>query len=382
MGTLLIRPGRLINVNFLLLLALPCAWCFQGVDAGPSATLYALSSPEVLRSPNILPNSELLFIDPVTGTTRRTVRIGFSADAQLSPDGKRIYVSSSYVSAPNVPDRKCFIETFDTATGALVAKVLNPDGQQYTSDIHDVTAMAISPTGNWLYITKLQFKEKSKSYSFYIAAFNTSSRRFLPARFFLSGCQAPTLLPSKKDLELSAVCADGTYIRKITFHQSDVLDIPISLPNAFVKSGLAVVVDQSQIGTLTFISGTGGVISVDKSSGQITERNANLHFQRDLGLVRGLVSGTRHEAYFGSAVEDHEGPERFDEIVGIDVNSGSVIHAVRVQPFFNLTLSQDEKTVYLTHPSKSTITVLDAATMKEINSIPLIAKTPYFAAAR
>lgn len=382
MVAMLFLSARLMTVSLLLLCVAQFAWCPQGVDARSSITLYVLSSPESLSAPDVVPYSELLFIDPLTGNIRRAIRVGFSADAQLSQDGKRIYVSSSYVSGPDSPDRKCFVETYDTATGALIAKVLNPDGQQFTLPIHDAKTMAISPTGDWLYITKMEFSTKTKSYKFYVAAFDTLKQRFLPAHFSLPGCPNPTLLPSAKDLEVDATCVGATTIHKISFNQSDALDTLLPLPGSFKQSRLAAVVDQFQSGALMFISGAGAVFSVDTSTGHIAGLGTSLRFGKDLGLVRAFFSDTRREAYFGAAIKDHDWSERFDEIVGIDVDNGAVVRTARVQPFFNMTLSRDEKTIFLLQPLLSKIAVIDASTMKERNSIQLLGQTPYYAVAR
>lgn len=373
---------RLTTVGLLLFCVTRVACCLQALNARSSSTLYVLSSPERLSPPGILPYSELLFVDPTTGRIRRTIRIGFSADAQLSPDGKRIYVTSSYVSNPDAPDRKCFIETFDMVTGALIAKVLNPDGQQFSLSIHDAKAMIVSPNGRWLYLTKMNVNIRTKSWNLYVAAFDTSKQSFLAASFSLAGCENPTLLPSAKDLELYATCAGSTSVHKISFNQSSALGTLVPLPGGFKKSWLAALVDEVNIGTLTFISGAGDVISMDTLTGQLTGRGRSLRFGRNLGSVRALVSGTRREAYFGSAMKDHNWSERFDEIIGIDANSGAVVRTARVQPFFNMALSRDGRTIFVLRPLQSTITVVDAATMKDSMSIRLVGKTPYYATAR
>ena len=98
--------------------------------------------------------------------------------------------------------------------------------------------------------------------------------------------------------------------------------------------------------------------------------------------MRALASDTRREAYFGSAIEDHNWSERFDEIVKINSNNGAVVRTARVQPFFNLTLSSDGKTIYMLSPLKSTVTVMDTSTMRKVASLQLVGKTPYYAAAQ
>src|SRR5579875_3248616 len=70
-------------------------------DAAPSTVLYVLSSPQAPPSSETVPYSNLMFVDPRTGNITRSLKVGFSADMKVSPDGKRVYVSSSYVSDPN-----------------------------------------------------------------------------------------------------------------------------------------------------------------------------------------------------------------------------------------------------------------------------------------
>jgi hypothetical protein len=78
--------------------------------------------------------------------------------------------------------------------------------------------MAISPSGNWLYVVKMHVAGLN---DVYLTTFNTVNRQFIPSRATLAGCRNTVLLPSHEDLKLSVICAGSPLVRDITLGDSE-----------------------------------------------------------------------------------------------------------------------------------------------------------------
>lgn len=148
--------------------------------------------------------SQVLAIDLSTSKVVRTFRAGHMPDQVVSPDGSRLYISSStwddYAHL-----WKLSLDTYDTRSGVLTAQADNPDDMIYTGEEYP-TRMKMSPSGKFIFILKNHQTVANDEY--YMAIFDTALNAFLPYRVSLPGCRAAVFSPADEDPEADIACID------------------------------------------------------------------------------------------------------------------------------------------------------------------------------
>lgn len=92
-------------------------------------------------------SGQVLLIDP-QGQVHGRITTGFSPEIVLSPDGKRLYLTSKDFSAD-------MLSTIDTGTGRVIQTV-RFDGLWTYPIMSDHSNMAISADGRWLYVQMMR----------------------------------------------------------------------------------------------------------------------------------------------------------------------------------------------------------------------------------
>lgn len=315
--------------------------------------------------------SRVLLVDPVRGKVVRSIRVGASPDMVLAPDGRFLYVTSEIYDVEN-HTMEPRLQVFDN-TGSLVASVANPDavgstGAEYPS------RMAISPSGNWLYVVKMHV---AGFVDVYLTVFNTMTRQFIPSRVTLRGCGNTVLLPSHEDLKLSVICAGSSLVRDITMGDSEESSktnaIPV-IPGQETRRIIWNLVfshqDDDELGLMTANGARYTVYRQTSKSEYVAPAPApgpGTPARVNAGLQNGAVSQDGTSVFFGDEGTPHTYSSRFDQIVKADTETMTQQKVIPTTiPFFSFALSRDGKTAFTASPDKSTVTVIDMASGKTV----------------
>ena len=320
--------------------------------------------------------SRVLLIDPSDGKVMRTYEAGMYPDIALAPDGRRIYVSSSRANA-NTQLLEGFLEVYDTASGALVSRVANPDTMQATMPVYP-TRMAFAPSGKYIYM--LKDHNTPETTDFYIAAFDTIGNRFLRDHVSIPECHS-VLLPTTQDLTLYVGCMDNGTVRAITLSDSSE---PLKHALLNVKGfnlvhrwgAMFLEPDEKRIG---FIARDGSGFLLDVAS-ETTQTLGNALIDGKLnGMQVALASRSQDAVYFAAGQPRGEIFDFYNEVVKADLNTVAVRATLTSSiPFFSMSLSDDGNTLYTVNPNRATITVVDAASTREVRRLAPIGQTPIF----
>ena len=318
--------------------------------------------------------SKVLVVDPVRGESTASYNAGTDADMAVSPDGTRLYVTSSYWN-DQLQENESFLEVYDTGSHAQIAKIPNQDPVQSTAPIHP-SRMAVSPSGKWLYMMKV--RNPQSAMDIYVAAFDTEHNSFLPGRVVVNGCKASVLLPKSEDRQVDVLCKSGKYVHEITFGMTADTTVdnrhPIELPGTGLAKWQVALLRPSD-GSVAMIGADGTTLALSSSGS--TELFSKTSMLQSTSLSRALVSpGNPANAYFGTAQEPLSVFEQFNQIVDVDTETMAVKNShTTVLPFYAMSLSNDGGTIYTVSPIHSKVTAIEVGSLRELRQLS-IGKTP------
>jgi DNA-binding beta-propeller fold protein YncE len=169
----------------------------------PSELLYILDSNDNKNE------SQVLVVDVEDGRIIKTFKAGSTPDMALSPDGKRLYITSTSWTADRWGAGS--LDVFDTASGALIKRVDNPDRGLSTVPQYP-SKMVTSKNGRWLYIYKVHQTLDGDEH--YVAAFDTHKGRFLSEVQKTPFCGGYGIMqPLPADRQLAVVCRESSDVR-------------------------------------------------------------------------------------------------------------------------------------------------------------------------
>lgn len=350
------------------LLAVSGAWC-QGKNSedvkARSGWLYVLDT----QKRGVV--GRVLLVDPDRAKIVRPITVGNSADMVLAPDGRFLYVTSE-IFYPEKQTLENRLQVFDRS-GVLLADVANPDGIGSTGPEYP-PRMAISPSGNWLYVVKMHVAGFNEVY---LTAFNTGTRQFIPSRVTLPGCPNTVLLPSHEDLKLSVICAGSSLVRDITLGDSEESSKTNAIPvipgpeTTGIKWNLVFSHQGGdELGLMT-ANGAGYTVHRQTSKSDYVAPapapEPRTPARVNAGLQEGEVSQDGTSVFFGDEGTPHTYSSRFDQIVRADTETMTQQKVIPTTiPFFSFALNRDSRTAFTASPDKSTVTVIDVASGKTI----------------
>ncbi len=190
------KGGRALTTYFAMALVVTAIVSVITINAkGATVSSTSRGGLYVLDTNNGAVNSQIILVDPSTGVVMRTYNTGYHPDMALSPDGTRLYVSSTRDNAINKP--RNVLETFDTVSGTVLSSVDNPDSFLSTVPAYG-TSMAMSPSGKYIYMMKLHTTKETTDE--YVTAFDTQNERFLKDHVSLNTECNFVLLPTNDEL--------------------------------------------------------------------------------------------------------------------------------------------------------------------------------------
>jgi YVTN family beta-propeller protein len=374
----------------------------------PSESLYILDSNHNKEE------SQVLVIDVEDGRVIKTFKAGSTPDIALSPDGKRLYIASTWWTT----DRRGggTLDVFDTASDALLKRIDNPDRGLSTLPEYPST-MVISKNGRWLYIYKVHQTLGGDEH--YVATFDTHNGRFLSEVQKTPFCGGYGILqPLLADRQLAVVCRESSDVRfldlarngsarsRTTAFGSDATGAPTQkvsilskrVPEHGHRVGPAFL--SSDGVTLTIIMGDGRFLRVDNGSRTILEKDrvdgearessggANKPEQatsRDWLADSWIryqapalsTDGSKLYVGIGRLVHLQQGVQLFDRIAVFDSKTLRRVGIIKTsQLFYSMVLSKDGRHLYAVSPEQASVMVIDAATQQEVRTIYGMGRTP------
>jgi len=381
---------RPLSLLLIILAAIPKSRAQQNqpVPDDVPGKLYVLDAGNSKKKPQVL------VVDPSNGKVIRTYRAGDQPDMALSPDSKLLYISSSFENAAS--GRESFLDIYDTASGALLNHISNPEALQHKVPVYG-SSMVMSPDGNRIYIEKYHWvPERPGPTGCYTSVFDTQSRQFL-VDISVSDCGV-AVLPASDEQTFYLVSTARTAIDTFTItgsagsvntaHQYTSISIPLSSASTHAvqkgpgtatapcevlrpstAKGIGPVFLRPQQKTVGLILKDGSRLSVDLSN----EATTSMGQESVLGKLSGIqpiLESSGSPGYFGTSQGTNSYFERYDSIVRIDPATMATTGTMTTSlPFFEVARSHDESTLFTVNPEQAKITVIDAPSLREIRQL-------------
>lgn len=345
-------------------------------------------------------HSQILQFDTAQGRILKTFNGGQDPDMALSPDGSRLYVTAYSQDSDTAPLEN-HLSVYDTASGKLLAKIGNPDAIKHTMQAY-ATALTVSPSGRWLYMTKFHFTPANNSYYWYLTAFDTIQNQFLPVQAKLP-CRDVTMVATREDLSVVLVCKSSPYVFDVNLgnYANPIKRVPVrqSPAKRTVAGGLsngaaAILPPQSQeswgavflqpgVDKIALVSDLdGAVFSFDHAVGTSTMVGQQSRLKVG-GISKGFLSPNDDAVYFQTASSPLSGSNhsfsRRNEILSADPKTMSLKSTLTTSsPFFSMALSKDGHTIFTVNPDAATIGIVDALTLTEVKELSGVGRRPIY----
>jgi DNA-binding beta-propeller fold protein YncE len=372
------KGGRALTTYFAMALVVTAIVSVITINAkGATVSSTSRGGLYVLDTNNGAVNSQIILVDPSTGVVMRTYNTGYHPDMALSPDGTRLYVSSTRDNAINKP--RNVLETFDTVSGTVLSSVDNPDSFLSTVPAYG-TSMAMSPSGKYIYMMKLHTTKETTDE--YVTAFDTQNERFLKDHVSLNTECNFVLLPTNDELTVDVACADSGGLREITFGDAsepreDRLWL-IGAKERQAKWGALFLQPGGK--NVAFISNSGSSFTVSRVSGAVEHLGTRV--KSGPWIERGLMPESQTAVYFVIGRKSRPYPDELDTIVAVDpVTLAPRGTLAMTEPFFSMEISRDGSNLYTIDPERAAITVVDLTSFQEMRRLTSIGHTPTMAIA-
>jgi hypothetical protein len=317
---------RPLSLLLIILAAIPNSHA-QEKQAAPgdaSGKLYVLDAGNNRKKPQIL------VVDPSNGKVIRTYRAGYQPDMTLSPDGKLLYLSSSIENAASGLEN--FLDIYDTASGALLNHISN-------------CGHAVLPT--------------NEEQAFYLV----STAGAAIDTFTITGSEGSVKAAHQYiSISLPPSITGARAAQK----NPDTTTAPCDVGSRSTGKGIGPVFLRPQQKTVGLILEDGSRLSVDLSSEATTPMVQESGLGK-LGGIQPIVESSGSSVYFGTSQGVNSYFERYDRIVRINPATMATTGTMTTSlPFFEVLRSHDESTLFTVNPERAKITVIDAASLREI----------------
>jgi hypothetical protein len=360
----------------------------------------------VLDAGNNHKKARVLVVDQSNGKVIRTYHAGDQPDMALSPDGTQLFVAYFFENAE--ARRESVLDIYDTASGTLIDHVSNPEALQHKVPVYE-SSMVMTPSGKQIYIEKYHWTPGAPGPSgCYVSAFDTAQRRFRGMNISISNC-GHVVLPANEDLKFYMVSASTHSIDEFTLvipsegvtnmsHRSIPIGFPKSVDSSSEVKGSNAATTPCEVGqrasapTLgpVFFLGEEGMIGAVLNDGSRLAVDLSAAVTKFMGKepstgtapgMQAALHGDNSPVYFSAAQETNNYFERYDQIVRIDPATMAITGKMTTSsPFFAMSMSPDQNTLFTVNPQRATVTVIDALSLKETSQFSVGVK-PIFAVA-
>jgi hypothetical protein len=146
----------------------------------------------------------------------------------------------------------------------------------------------------------------------------------------------------------------------------DTTTAPCGVGSPSTGRGIGPVFLRPQQKTMGLILEDGSRVSIDLSSEATTPMGQEIWPGKWSG-IQPIVESSGSSVYFGTSQGTNSYFERYDRIVRIDPATMATTGTMTTSlPFFEVLRSHDESTLFTVNPERAKITVIDAASLREI----------------
>ncbi len=343
----------------------------------------------VLDAGNNHKKAKVLVVDQSNGKVIHTYHAGDQPDMALSPDGKQLFVA--YFSENAEGRRESVLDIYDTASGTLIDHVSNPEALQHKLPVYQ-SSMVMAPSGKQIYMEKYHWVPGAPGPNgCYVSVFDTEQHRFRGVNVSVSNC-GHVVLPAKEDLKFYMVSSGTHSIDEFTLvipsegsantaHRYIPIEFPKADSSSDVKTSNAATAPceagqrapAKTLGPLFLMGEKIGVVLNDGSrlavdlSAKVTTFMGK---EPSTGIAPGMqtaLHGDNSPVYFSGAQKTNNYFERYDQIVRMDPATMAITGKMTTSsPFFSMSMSPDQSTLFTVNPERATVTVIDGPSLTEI----------------
>jgi DNA-binding beta-propeller fold protein YncE len=312
-------------------------------------------------------NGQVLLVDP-QGLVHGRIITGNIPDMVLSPDGTRLYIAS-------ISQAGDILSVIETASGNTL-QTIPVNGRWLYTIMPELSSMAISPDGHWLYMMMLRNNMDS------VALFDTAKGGFLPDEESISYCIAGLLLTRPANHQLQVLCNGTNDVRFLQFprdsHEATNILPPLTLLPAAGRRLKVSTATVSLKGNTYAIMGDGRIVEIDDSTGKIARRVVSTPLVNGYIPAREvLLSPDATKLYIAFASLSQKSSGQAEQILVIDTKSGKRLETITTsRPFWNLALSRDGNALYAISSTTQSLLVIDTSSYKEMRIIEKIGISP------
>jgi DNA-binding beta-propeller fold protein YncE len=359
----------------------------------------------VLDAGNSPKKAKVLVVDQSNGKVVHTYHAGDQPDMALSPDGTQLFVAYFFENAE--ARRESVLDIYDTASGTLIDHVSNPEALQHKIPVYG-SSMVMAPSGKQIYIEKYHWTPGAPGPSgCYVSVFDTAQRRFRGMNISISNC-GHVVLPAHADLKFYMVSAGTHSIDEFTLvipsegvanmsHRYIPIEFPKSVDGSSEVKKSNAATAPCEVGQRAPAKTLGPVffLGEEKIIGAVLNDGSRLAVDLSTAVTKfmgkelstgapGMQAALHRDnspVYFSAAQETNNYFERYDQIVRIDPATMAITGKMTTSlPFFGMSMSPDQNTLFTVNPQRATVTVIDALSLKEMSQFSVGIK-PIFAIA-
>lgn len=353
--------------------------------AGPELKRTRVAAPQgaqsgwlyVLDSKNGAPEGQVLVLDPAQGSVVRSFATGLAPDFALSPDGKRLYIASTYTQRTD-PAAREELSVIDTSNGETLQTISNPERAFYNV-LPTFSGMMFSPDGRWLYVSKMALVGRD-DILYWVATLDTKTNKFLPQRAEVPNCGVTQFLPMTKTRQLQVVCTDTLDVRTLKIlpnGSAASLSTKLKGVGRRLRSDLPAYSFPTAEGFNVTVTADGRILKVD--SMQTPTELLSMDVPPDRWVLTGAASPDKGRIYLSLTVPaaDNQGRWLSDRIAAVDLRSMNRLGVIETShPFSYLAVSRDGRYLYATDTSGANLMVVDTSTLTEGRTITNIGVSP------
>jgi DNA-binding beta-propeller fold protein YncE len=326
----------------------------------------------VLDTNSMGDEARILLIDPASERIAGSFQTSYAPDMVLSPDGQRVYVTSS-----RLKQREHMLSVIETTTGQVI-KTLNFANRLMWGWEPTSSFLAIAPGGRLLYmLTRQSIRQGLDEY--WIQVFDTDFLEFLPSRALVPSCAGSQLLPVLHST-LYVLCGGTNRVYSmdaggfgiIPREPLQLLPATKMLPTGQMDwkgdTSQAAVMPGGE--SIVLLKRDGRLLKVAAVTGGITEeaKEPLLVGSSIPGNISALSSDGR--SWYVPAKSLAYTGKQADEILVFDTSSMTISNRITPsQPFLNLAFSASDGRLYATAPWNQTVLVFDGTTLQELKPL-------------
>lgn len=331
----------------------------------------------VLDSKNGATEGQVLVLDPAQGSVVRSFATGLAPDFALSPDGKRLYIASTYTQRTD-PAAREELSVIDTASGQIIQTVSNADRAFY--NVQPIfSGMTLSPDGRWLYVSKMALVGQD-NILYWVATLDTRTNKFLPEKAEVPNCGVTQFLPMTKARQLQVVCTDTMDVRTLKIMPNGAsasLSTKLKGVGRRLRSDLPAYSFPTAEGSNMTMTADGRLLKID--SAQVATELLSIDVPSDRWVQTGVTSPDKGRVYVSLTVPAAANQGRWlaDRITALDLRGMNRLGVVETShPFSYLAVSRDGRFLYATDTGGASLMVIDTSTLREARVISNVGVSP------